>query len=158
MIPAQYPSLRDRVAFVSGGATGLGREFVTQLAAQGARVAFVDVDEPAGRQLVEQTASAGGPRPLFLPCDVTDVGALQRAIARCAEELGPISVLVNNAADDRRHKVADTDVATWDASFAVNLRPQRGTRGDYRVTMRHGVSRLRSGRRHTLGILFHDAA
>lgn len=42
--------------------------------------------------------------------------------------------------------------------FAVNSRPQRGTRGDYRVTMRHGVSALRSGRRHTLGIIFHDAA
>lgn len=41
--------------------------------------------------------------------------------------------------------------------FAVNGRPQRGTRGDYRVTMRHGVSRVRSGARHTLGIIFHDA-
>ena len=41
--------------------------------------------------------------------------------------------------------------------FAVNQRPQTGTRGDYRVTMRHGVSRLRRGRRHTLGIIFHDA-
>lgn len=42
--------------------------------------------------------------------------------------------------------------------FAVNSRPQRGARGDYRVTMRHGVSRLRGGQRHTLGIIFHDAA
>lgn len=42
--------------------------------------------------------------------------------------------------------------------FAVNSRPRRGTRGDYRVTMRHGVSRVRSGQRHTLGIIFHDAA
>jgi hypothetical protein len=42
--------------------------------------------------------------------------------------------------------------------FAVNSRPQQGTRGDYRVMMRHGVSRLRSGQRHTLGIIFHDAA
>lgn len=42
--------------------------------------------------------------------------------------------------------------------FAVNNRPHRGTRGDYRVTMRHGVSRVRSGRRHTLGIIFHDAS
>ena len=42
--------------------------------------------------------------------------------------------------------------------FAVNARPRRGTRGDYRVTMRHGVSRIRSGSRHTLGIIFHDAA
>ncbi|MBU3078115.1 2OG-Fe(II) oxygenase [Sphingomonas quercus] len=43
-------------------------------------------------------------------------------------------------------------------AFAVNDRPVRGARGDYRVHMRHGVSRLRSGRRHTLGIIFHDAA
>src|SRR3546814_2137358 len=42
--------------------------------------------------------------------------------------------------------------------FAVNARPVRGSRGDYRVTMRHGVSAIRSGRRHTLGIIFHDAA
>jgi hypothetical protein len=42
--------------------------------------------------------------------------------------------------------------------FAVNQRPVRGTRGDYRITMRHGVSRILTGRRHTLGIIFHDAA
>jgi len=42
--------------------------------------------------------------------------------------------------------------------FAVNSRPAKGTRGDYQVKMRHGVSRLDSGRRHTLGIIFHDAA
>ena len=42
--------------------------------------------------------------------------------------------------------------------FAVNHRPVAGTRGDYRVAMRHGVSRVRSGRRFTLGIIFHDAA
>ena len=42
--------------------------------------------------------------------------------------------------------------------FGVNIRPQRGTKGDYRVTMRHGVSKLRYGKRHTLGIIFHDAA
>jgi hypothetical protein len=41
--------------------------------------------------------------------------------------------------------------------FAVNQRPVAGTRGTYRVTMRHGVSRVRSGRRHTLGVIFHDA-
>ncbi len=42
--------------------------------------------------------------------------------------------------------------------FAVNSRPHRGTRGDYRVVLRHGVSKLREGRRHTVGIIFHDAA
>ncbi len=42
--------------------------------------------------------------------------------------------------------------------FAVNARPVRGSRGDYRVAMRHGVSEIRRGRRHTLGLIFHDAA
>jgi hypothetical protein len=42
--------------------------------------------------------------------------------------------------------------------FAVNSRPHKGTRGDYRVALRHGVSKLREGRRHTVGIIFHDAA
>jgi hypothetical protein len=42
--------------------------------------------------------------------------------------------------------------------FAVHHRPMRGTRGFYRVTLRHGVSRLRSGERFTLGVIFHDAA
>jgi len=42
--------------------------------------------------------------------------------------------------------------------FAVNSRPVRGTRGDYRVKLRHGVSRLTEGHRHTLGIIFHDAS
>lgn len=119
---AQYPSLRDRVAFVSGGATGLGREFVVQLAAQGARVAFVDVDEPAGHELAGRAGAEGLPVPLFLPCDVRDVGALQTAIATTSDELGAISVLVNNAANDRRERVPEIDVGAWDESFAVNLR------------------------------------
>ena len=42
--------------------------------------------------------------------------------------------------------------------FAVNQRPVQGTRGTYRVAMRHGVSEIRSGRRHTLGIIMHDAS
>jgi hypothetical protein len=41
--------------------------------------------------------------------------------------------------------------------FAVSHRPVRGTRGTYRVNLRHGVSRVRSGRRHTVGVIFHDA-
>ncbi|WP_394552808.1 SDR family NAD(P)-dependent oxidoreductase [Agromyces sp. MMS24-JH15] len=119
---ATYPSLRDRVAFVSGGATGLGAEFVRQLAAQGARVGFVDVDERAGRDLVERGREAGHPEPLFLPCDVRDVPALQAAIGTVAAEFGPITVLVNNAARDDRRRVADVTPELWDESSAVNQR------------------------------------
>jgi D-xylose 1-dehydrogenase len=119
---AQYPSLRGRVAFVSGGATGLGEEFVSQLAAQGARVAFLDLQEQAGTALAARIAERGDPEPLFLPCDVGDVAALRAAIREAAGRLGPITVLVNNAANDVRHKVEDVDVEFWDRSMAVNLR------------------------------------
>jgi len=113
---ARYPSLVGRVAFVSGGATGLGREFVLQLAEQGARVAFIDLDADAGQALAAQTEA------LFLPVDVTDVPALQSAIAQASDHLGPIRVLVNNAANDTRHPVDDIDLAAWENGIAVNLR------------------------------------
>jgi len=118
---ATYPSLRGRTAFVSGGASGLGAEFVTQLAAQGARVAFVDIDADRGTALERQLGDQGA-EALFVPCDVRNVPALQAAIATSAERLGPIRVLVNNAANDHRDKVAEMDVARWDDRIAVNVR------------------------------------
>jgi NAD(P)-dependent dehydrogenase (short-subunit alcohol dehydrogenase family) len=96
---ATYPSLRGRTAFVSGGASGLGAEFVSQLASQDARVAFIDIDVDRGKAL-EQALRDQGAEVLFAECDVRDVAALQATIARSAEELGPIRVLVNNAAND----------------------------------------------------------
>ena len=118
---ATYPSLRGRTAFVSGGASGLGAEFVAQLAAQGARVAFIDIDVDRGSAL-ERMLEDEGAEALFLECDVRDVAALQAAIARSAQQLGPIRVLVNNAANDQRDKVAEMDQALWDDRIAVNVR------------------------------------
>jgi D-xylose 1-dehydrogenase len=85
---ATYPSLRGQVAFVSGGATGLGAEFVAQLAGQGVRVGFVDVQDDAGNALAETLARNGHPEPLYQHCDVRDVAALQEAIAVTGERLG----------------------------------------------------------------------
>jgi D-xylose 1-dehydrogenase len=118
---ATYPSLRGRTAFVSGGASGLGAEFVTQLAEQGSRVAFVDIDTDRGKAL-EQALRDNGAEALFSECDVRDVPALQAAIARSAEQLGPIRILVNNAANDHRDPVAEMDPARWDDRIAVNVR------------------------------------
>jgi NAD(P)-dependent dehydrogenase (short-subunit alcohol dehydrogenase family) len=118
---ATYPSLRGRTAFVSGGASGLGAEFVTQLAAQVARVGFVDVDQDRGREL-EQTLRDGGADVLFSTCDVRDVPALQQAIRTTVDRLGPVRVLVNNAANDHRDRVAEMDEGLWDDRIAVNVR------------------------------------
>lgn len=119
---ARYPSLQDRVAFVSGGATGLGAEFVMQLAAQGARVAFVDIDRASGTALAESIASSGERKPRFIECDVRDIPALRAALAETAEHLGPVTVLVNNAANDHRHRIEDLSVEEWDDGIAVNVR------------------------------------
>jgi NAD(P)-dependent dehydrogenase (short-subunit alcohol dehydrogenase family) len=118
---ASYPSLRDRTAFVSGGASGLGEAFVAHLVGQGARVAFVDVDVARGRALEGRLADEGA-HVVFEECDVRDVPALQAAIQRTAEQLGPIRVLVNNAANDHRDRVAEMDLALWDDRIAVNVR------------------------------------
>jgi NAD(P)-dependent dehydrogenase (short-subunit alcohol dehydrogenase family) len=119
---ATYPSLRGRVAFVSGGASGLGAEFVSQLAAQGTRVGFVDVQEEPARELARAVVARGHPEPLFQHCDVRDIPALRAAIEATGERLGPVTVLVNNAADDERHAVERLSVEEWDDRLHVNLR------------------------------------
>jgi NAD(P)-dependent dehydrogenase (short-subunit alcohol dehydrogenase family) len=117
---ASYPSLRDRVVFISGGGSGIGASIVEHFVEQGAKVAFVDVDEAASTALVKRL----GGKPLFLRCDVRDVKAYQAAIAQAASKLGAITVLVNNAARDDRHKLEEVTPEFWDERIAVNLRHQ----------------------------------
>ncbi|HEY0375201.1 MAG TPA: SDR family oxidoreductase [Amnibacterium sp.] len=118
---AVYPSLAGRVAFVSGGASGLGEAFVRRLAEQGTAVGFVDVDEEQGARVAADLTDQGL-SVRFLACDVRDVPALRAAIHDTAEALGPIRVLVNNAANDQRDRVMELDEATWDDRIAVNVR------------------------------------
>src|ERR1700722_7924363 len=94
---AIYPSLRDRVVFITGGASGIGAEHVTQFAVQGARVAFVDIADDAARELVGKLEAAGHSPPFYQHCDLKDIAALQAAITEVGKRLGPIAVLVNNA-------------------------------------------------------------
>jgi NAD(P)-dependent dehydrogenase (short-subunit alcohol dehydrogenase family) len=113
---ATYPSLKGRTVFLSGGGSGIGASIVEHFAEQGSKVAFVDIDEAASKALAEKTGA------LFLKCDIRDVKAYQAAIAEAAAKLGTITVLVNNAARDDRHKLADVTSDFWDERMAVNLR------------------------------------
>jgi NAD(P)-dependent dehydrogenase (short-subunit alcohol dehydrogenase family) len=112
---ATYPSLEGRTVFVTGGASGIGADLVRAFAAQDARVAFIDIQEDAGHALAEETAA------LFLSADVTDIEALRASIAQTRETLGPIGVLINNAANDERHAIADVTPEYWNKALAVNL-------------------------------------
>ena len=120
---ARYPSLAGRVAFVTGGGSGIGAAIVRALAEQGARVAFVDILEEASHALIQQLSKVDH-KPLFIRCDLTDIGAVRQAIQQVYQELGPVGILVNNAASDERHEVDKVTPDYWDNAMDVNLRHQ----------------------------------
>ena len=118
---AQFPSLVDRTVLVTGGATGIGACLVRHFVAQGARVGFVDIDAAAGDLLAAALAEARNP-PAFVAADVTDIAALEASIEVVRQRFGPVTILLNNAANDRRHSIEETTPETWDAGMAVNLK------------------------------------
>ncbi len=103
---------------MTGGASGIGADIVRAFIGQGSKVAFVDILEDAGAALATETGA------LFLQVDITDIAALQASVAAVRERLGLISVLVNNAANDDRHRTDEVTVEYWDKSQGINLRPQ----------------------------------
>ena len=119
----QFPSLVDRTVLITGGATGIGESFVEHFVAQGAKVGFVDIDQAAGEALAERLGGARH-KPLFLRVDLTDIDALRKAVADIRAALGPIGVLVNNAANDVRHTIESVTPESFDKGIAVNLRHQ----------------------------------
>lgn len=120
---ANYSDLIDRAVLVTGGATGIGADIVRAFAAQGCQVGFLDIQDQAAAGLMAELAGARHV-PVFRPCDLTDLTALQAAIRDMATIMGPCGVLVNNAANDQRHTLADVTEAMWDDLMAINLRPQ----------------------------------
>lgn len=123
MAGAIYPSLHGRRVVVTGGGTGIGAAIVTAFARQGAQVAFIDIAESASHALAERLDDAAH-RPVFYPCDLTDLAALAATFARIEAASGAVEVLVNNAANDDRHQPENISPAYWDERIAVNLRHQ----------------------------------
>lgn len=115
-----FPDLAGASVFVTGGGSGIGAALTEGFLRQGARVAFCQRRDPA--PFCDAMAAATGARPLGLACDITDTGALRAALAQAAEAHGPVTVLVNNAADDLRMDTLAITPEQWDASQAVNLR------------------------------------
>ena len=118
---ASYPSLTDRTVFVTGGGSGIGAAIVARFAEQGSRVAFCDISDEASLALAAELAPA---RVRYHPCDVSDIAALRATITAVEAEFGAVTVLVNNAASDDRHKLEDVTPEYWDQRLAVNLRHQ----------------------------------
>jgi NAD(P)-dependent dehydrogenase (short-subunit alcohol dehydrogenase family) len=115
---ARYDSLAGKVVFITGGASGIGADIVRAFRYNDSRVAFVDIQQAAGKAIAEETDA------LFVHCDITDTQALRAAIELTREELGPIGVLVNNAANDTRTPIDEMTPEDWDRSLDINLKPQ----------------------------------
>jgi NAD(P)-dependent dehydrogenase (short-subunit alcohol dehydrogenase family) len=129
---ARYPDLVGRTVFVSGGGSGIGAAFVAQFAAQGCRVAFIDIADAPSRAL----AAGLGENVRYLRCDVRDVAALRGAIVQIEGTWGPVRVLINNAARDDRHAVSEVTPEYWDDNLAVYASAKAAIAGLTRVLAR----------------------
>ena len=112
--------MEGRVAFVTGGGSGMGRETARLLAEAGARVTVCDRDGDAARETVKIVEEAGGTAQVE-EADVSDSGAVNRAVAAAADALGPIDALVNIAGIYRIAAVEDIADEDWARMFAVHV-------------------------------------
>ena len=117
---AAYPDLSGASVFITGGGSGIGADLTEGFLRQGARVAFVQRSDASA--FVDEMEAATGNRPLFMPCDITDIVALQGCIDRAAKAHGPVTILVNNAANDKRHSTEEVTEEFWDWSQSINLK------------------------------------
>lgn len=115
-----YPDLMGASVFITGGGAGIGAALTEGFLRQGAKVAFCQRSDATA--FCDEMQAKTGHRPLFLPCDITDMQALAAVLQTAAAAHGPIGVLVNNAANDQRHDTLQTDEAFFDWSIAINLK------------------------------------
>ena len=118
MTHAVYPSLAGKTVVITGGGSGIGEVMVEGFVRQKSKVFFLDVAENESNALVTRLADGAK----FIKCDVTDVKALREALADIEAKAGPVAALVNNAANDDRHKIEEVTPDYWENRIAVNLR------------------------------------
>jgi NAD(P)-dependent dehydrogenase (short-subunit alcohol dehydrogenase family) len=120
---ATFPSLRGRSVFITGGGSGIGAALVEAFAAQGARVAFVDVAAEPSAVLARHLNAERANSVWWRACDVRDIAALQSAISDAQATLGDFHALVNNVASDDRHTLESVTPEYYHDRMAINERP-----------------------------------
>jgi len=116
-----FHDLKDKSVFITGGGAGIGASLTDGFMEQGANVAFVQRSDST--EFVAEMEAKHGRTPLFIKCDITDVVALQTAMLQAEKAHGPVTVVVNNAANDTRHSIDEMTPEKWDQGMDVNLRP-----------------------------------
>ncbi|WP_170773505.1 SDR family NAD(P)-dependent oxidoreductase [Ruegeria lacuscaerulensis] len=118
--PATFHDLNGASVYITGGGSGVGAALTDGFMAQGANVAFIGRSDASA--FVEEMREKHGRAPLFLQGDMTDTELLRATMTKAAEAHGPLNVLVNNAANDKRHSLEETTPEFWDWMIEVNLK------------------------------------
>src|SRR4051794_3570741 len=115
--------LEDKVSIITGGGGGMGRVAALMFAEQGAKVVIAEYSEAAGAETVDLVEKAGGTAS-FVKVDVSKEADAKAMVDHALGTYGRVDTLYNNAGvmPEADHSVTDTDVATWDAVMAVNVR------------------------------------
>ena len=122
--------LADKVAIVTGGASGLGKAIVERFAQEGSKVVVADLNEDAGQEIA---SSVGG---LFVKTDVTDAAAVEALVAQAVAQYGRLDIMVNNAGiDGVQAPIAEADDDNWHKVIDINLN------GVY-YGMKHGIAAM----------------
>ena len=118
---ANYPSLKEKVVLITGGASGIGESIVENFLQQGSKVVFIDKEKELGQKLESKLQNYIF-KPKFKECDLINIDDLTKTIDKIKSEIGPIAILVNNAANDDRHDIDSVTPEYWDNRMNVNLR------------------------------------
>jgi NAD(P)-dependent dehydrogenase (short-subunit alcohol dehydrogenase family) len=119
---AIYPDLKNKIVLITGGGSGIGSSIVEHFCEQGAVVYFIDINEDASKKLIEECKNKKISIPNYIKCDLLNIKELQENIKRVINEKGKIDILINNAANDERHKIEDVTEEYWNDRINVNLR------------------------------------
>ena len=118
----KYYDLESKRVFITGGGSGIGASIVEHFCEQGSEVYFIDINEDESKKLIEDIKNKNYSLPTFIKCDLLNIKELQKTIADIINNKGPIDILINNAANDTRHKIEDVTEEYWNERINVNLR------------------------------------
>jgi len=121
---AVYRSLRGKVVLVTGGASGIGEAIVEAFVRQGSRVLFLDIQDDAARSLIQRCHHPECSPPEYFHCDLTNTSELQSVMRNIVCSFATVEVLVNNAGNDKRHKIEEVTPEFWDWCMQINLKHQ----------------------------------
>ena len=118
----KYYDLESKRVFITGGGSGIGASIVEHFCEQGSEVYFIDINEDESKKLIEDIKNKNYSLPTSIKCDLLNIKELQKTIADIISNKGPIDILINNAANDTRHKIDDVTEEYWNERINVNLR------------------------------------